>query len=150
MSHIATVSCKIMDLAALKEAAKELGGIFVENQKTYKWYGRSMGDAPLPAGMTVKDLGKCTHAIKLPGVNYEVGVVKQKDGSYTLAYDYFTYAPNGHDGGKLLEKFGPKLDTLTMLYSVHVATMQARARGWSVARQPGKNGAVNLMVTGIR
>ncbi len=44
MSHVATIEIQIKDLAALKQAAKDLGLEFRENQKTYRWYGYSVGD----------------------------------------------------------------------------------------------------------
>lgn len=150
MSHIETGTCKILNLEALKAAVKEMGAEFVEGQRTYKWYGRSVGDAPLPAGMRKEDLGKCTHAIKVPGVNYEVGVVKQKDGSYTLAWDSWKDPDRNHDGHKLIEKFGKGMEELSMLYSVHVATMQAWANGWTVQRQKTKSGEYDLVFAGMR
>jgi len=109
MSHVATIAIEIRSLDALKAAVKELGCEWREGQTTYKWYGRSVGDYPMPKGMTAEMLGKCSHVIKVPGVNYEVGVVKLPNGSYTLAYDFYGYDGSEHDGHKLLAKFGKNL-----------------------------------------
>lgn len=152
MSHISTISVTLKDLAALKAAVKEFGAQFIEGQKTYAWWGKSVGDSPLPAGMTVDQLGKCDHAIKLPGVNYEIGVVKTKDG-YTLAYDAYNYGTgyNGipADGGKLVAKFGDGLKKLVQSYAVNVAELKARAQGWLTQRTTLPSGAVKLQLTGI-
>ena len=81
MSHMTTIAIQVKDLAALKAAVIELGALWMEGQRTHKWYGQSVGDYPLPKGVTVDMLGKCDHAIKVPGVNYEIGVVKLADGT---------------------------------------------------------------------
>src|SRR5678815_3137009 len=97
----------ITDLNALKGAVKELGAIWREGQKTYEWYGRSVGDYPLPDGFTAKDLGKCEHAIRLAGTEYEIGVVPKKHGGgYTLLYDF--WGP----GQRLKSHFGDGLAKL--------------------------------------
>lgn len=89
MSHITTCDLKIKDLGALKQAAEACGLEFVEGQKTYKWYGRRVGDDPMPPGMKEEDLGKCDHALRVPGKAgaYEIGVVANPDGTYTLLWD---------------------------------------------------------------
>ena len=64
MSHISKIELVIHSLADLKEACRQLGFEFMENQKTYKWYGRWVGDTPLPEGINIEDIGKCDHAIQ--------------------------------------------------------------------------------------
>jgi hypothetical protein len=91
MSHVAPIELEVNDLDAIEEAAEILGGNLVRDQKTYRWYGRHVGDYPLPAGFTHEDLGKCDHAINFPGKTlrgYEVGVVK-RNGKYVLLWDFF-------------------------------------------------------------
>jgi hypothetical protein len=153
MSHVTTVSIKIKDLQALKAAIKEFGAEWIEGRKEYNWWGVSVGDTPLPEGMTKEMLGKCDHVIKLPGVNYEIGVVKMPAGHYTLAYDSYDYGrgPNRvpADGGKLLAKFGDGLKKLTQAYAVAKATIEAKAKGWIVNRQTLGNGAIKLTLSGV-
>lgn len=143
MSHVATVKTEVNDLGALKTAVEELGGVFVENQRTYRWYGRSMGDYPLPEGFTEAELGHCEHAIRVPGVGYEVGVVK-KNGTYRLLYDF--WGP----GEGLHEKFGTNLTRLTQMYGVHKATAEAKRKGFSVRRQTLPGGVIRLNIGGMR
>ena len=91
MSHIVEVELVIQHLDLLEKAAEYLG-LEWRDQRTYRWYGRSVGDYPLPEGVTEDDLGKCEFAIGVPGNKkaYEVGVVKRKDGKgYSLQMDFF-------------------------------------------------------------
>ena len=93
MSHVAKLEIEVKDLDALRKAAETLGLELRQDQKTYKWWGYSVGDYPLPEGFKEKDLGKCDHALSLkdnPNA-YEVGVVKNKDGrpGYTLLWDFY-------------------------------------------------------------
>jgi hypothetical protein len=102
MSHTEVIDLEVTDLKTLTNTAKRLGGKLILNQKSYKWYGRFMNDYPLPEGMTSNDLGKCEHAIKFPGINYEVGVVKSKQqkGAYELMWDFYDRGLKQKMGGK--------------------------------------------------
>lgn len=154
MSHITAVSLKILDLRALRAAVQEMGAQFIEGKTTYNWWGISVGNKPIPKGMTKEMLGRCSHVIKVPGVNYEIGVVKTAQGHYTLAYDAYNWGhgPNNipADGGKLEEKFGQGLKKLVQSYAVAKATLEARAKGWMVvSRQTLANGSVKVVMQGV-
>lgn len=148
MSHIESVDVQITDLEALKAATKRLGVEFIENKRTYNWFGRSVGDYKLPAGFTADELGKCDHVVKVPGVNYEVGVVPSKVGKgYTLLYDFWG-SHGAHDGEKLKEKFGAKLSKLVDAYSIEALKRKAAARGY-LTRETTVKGKTALVVTGF-
>lgn len=97
MSHVVASETEIPDseLSSLKAACKELGLVFVENQTTYKWYGRWVNDynaedAAYKNGIKPEDYGKCVHAIRLPGCDYEIGVYRHPEtGNLRLIYDFF-------------------------------------------------------------
>lgn len=154
MSHVTSVKVKVRDLTALKQAVQRMGGIFVQDQKTYSWWGQSVGDTPLPEGFTLEMLGKCQHAIRVPGGNYEIGVVKMPAGHYELAYDSYNcgMGPNGipADGEKLHQKFGTGLKGLIQMYGVVAATLKAKAQGWVVSETKLSNGSIRLQMTGMR
>jgi hypothetical protein len=102
MSHNEIMELEVTDLKTLANTAKRLGGKLILNQKTYKWFDRFMDDYPLPEGLTVSDLGKCEHAIKFPGIEYEVGVIKSRTtkGAYELLWDFWDRNLKTKMGGK--------------------------------------------------
>lgn len=132
----------------MKAACKRLGLELVEGQKTYRWWGRSEGDYPLPEGFTAQDLGHCEHAIRVPlshpsGRNaYEVGVVKRRDGKpgYQLMWDFFA-------GGYGLQEFvGEDCKKLRQAYATEAAKAQARKMGYRVTEKLQANGSIKLVL----
>jgi hypothetical protein len=140
MSHITTIKTEIRDLDALKCACTECGAVFVEGQTRYRWFGESVGDYPLPEGITKEQLGKCSHVIRVPGVEYEIGVVQKPNGHWTLAYDF--WGP----GQGLLQKFGEGCQHLMQLYAVHKTIHEAQKKGYTAQRQQLKDGSVKLVL----
>lgn len=138
MSHVATIDCEILSLDALKAACDRLGLSFQDGQSTYAWYGKFIGDYPLPEGFTVADLGHCDHAIKVPGARYEVGVVF-RDGKYSLMWDFW------RDGG-LEEQLGPNGQKLAQAYAIEAAKLEAQRQGFSTFEEPLADGAIKLHV----
>lgn len=115
MSHLVTIKHQFLDLDTLATAAKECGLELVRHQRTFKWYGQSVGDYPLPEGFQVEDLGKCEHAIRIPGDSraYEIGVVRRRDGKpgWTLLFDFW-----GSCGKALEDKAGHRCSGLIQQY----------------------------------
>ena len=141
MSHVAIIEIEITDLAALAAACRRQGFAFRENQKTYKWYDRWEGDYPLPEGFSQEDLGKCDHAIQVPGADYEVGVVKaRRRTGYQLLWDFWSQ-------GGLTEKLGQKGEKLVQAYGVEKAKREARKQGFSVHETTREDGSVRLTLT---
>lgn len=122
-----------MDIAAAEAAVRELGGQLVR-QSTYKWYGTYVGNTPLPSGMTVDQLGKCEYAIKVPGSEWEIGLVKVGN-KYQLALDYW-----GNNGQRLVEFVGRMSDDnksfnpnkFKSAYTRHLQIAEAKRRGYMV------------------
>lgn len=130
MSHVATIELEIKDLDALETAACELGLVLVRGQKTYKWYGHSVGDYPLPKGFTSTDLGKCEHVIRIPdnAHAYEIGVCPRRDGKagYILQWDFYA------GGYGMVSRVGDGAQKLKQAYASQVALKAARAQGFRV------------------
>jgi hypothetical protein len=122
MSHISRIELDIKDLQSLKEACKRLGFEFRKNQQSYLWYGRWVGDSPLPEGITEDQLGKCDHAIKVPGAQYEVGVVR-KGQSFILLYDEWVK-------GGLKTKLGVNAGLLKQAYTIETLRKEARQKNY--------------------
>jgi hypothetical protein len=142
MSHVAQMELAITDLDCLEAAAKDLGLELARGQQTYRWWGHSVGDYPLPAGFKEEDLGKCEHAIRVPGDNraYEIGVVPRRDGKqgYTLLWDFY-------GGGYGMEaKVGKNGDRLKQAYNVQVATKDAIRNHKRVIKTQREDGHVVL------
>lgn len=132
MSHISKIELEIKSLDALIEACTKLGFQFVKDQKTYVWYGRWVGDSPLPQGVSKEDLGKCEHAIKVPGCSYEIGVVRNQNGSYQLLWDSWE--------SKLRLAIGQNASVLKQAYTTEVVRQQAKLKGYRVIEKKMEKG----------
>jgi len=89
MSHVVKQDIVFGNLEAVRQACLDLGWTFMQDQKTYAWWGHSVGDYALPAGRTAADLGHCTHAIKVPGCSYEIGLIENPDGTFFAEWDFY-------------------------------------------------------------
>ena len=146
MSHILDgKNIPIRNLAALKETCAVNSWSFMEGQRTHKWYGRWVGDTPMPAGLKVEDLGKCDHAIRVPGCAYEIGVRDNHDGTYSLLYDYFSA------GGLSQALGGDTLPKLAQSYATEMLKMEHRRLGGAVESQDVMaDGSVRLRLLAVR
>jgi hypothetical protein len=124
LSHISKIELEIKDLEALKTACQRMGFRFMEDQKTYQWYGRWIGDSPLPQGITEEELGKCDHAIQVPGAKYEIGIVR-KGKSYILLWDSWVK-------GGLEKHIGKDAGKLKQIYAVEKIRLEARKKGMKI------------------
>lgn len=144
MSHVVKIKLEIKDLAALKEACKAMGLEFRENQKSYRWFGQFMGDYPLAAGFSQEDLGKCEHAIGIPGRAdaYEVGIVRRRDGKagYELMWDFWA------GGNGLQDAIGENGNKLRQEYAAATAARIYRQQGYRVTRTI-KDGRIVMQAT---
>jgi len=127
LSHISKIELEIKDLEALKNACKVLGFQFMENQKEFIWYGKWMGNQPLPTGITEDDIGKCDHAIRVPNAIFEVGVIR-KDNSWILLWDNWI-------GGGLEPDLGKDAGILKQAYSVEAVKKLARKKGYRIVQK---------------
>lgn len=144
MSHVVAIETALRDLDAIKATCAELGLVFKQGQQSFKWWGRSVGDYPVPQGMKAADLGQCDHAIGVPGTTWEIGLVRQPDGAYKLAFDFY-----GSQGGPIVQALGGKdARKFLQLYGVNMATIQARKLGHNVQRVMGAKGSINVVITG--
>ena len=146
MSHVATIDIQVTDLDALDKACTRLGLELVRGQTAYRWWGSSEGDYPLPEGFTAEDLGKCDHAITIPGNRrcFEIGVVRRRDGKagWNLLWDFF-----GHRGRMMSDLVGKQGEKLKQAYATVAATRQATKLGYRVREQQLADGRVKLICT---
>lgn len=132
-SHVAKLDLNVTDLDQLEAAVKRLGLVLKRGQKTYRWWGYSVGDYKLPEGYTKDMLGKCDHAISVPGDSraYEIGVIARKDGSgYDLLWDFYA------GGYGMAEKVGGNnCEKLVEEYLYAATEINAQNLGWQYERQ---------------
>jgi hypothetical protein len=137
--HISSIKLEVKSLEALQAACRRLGLTFVEGQTHYKWFGKYMGDTPVPTGFNKEDLGHCTHAIQVPHAKYEIGVQRWNDGTYKLLWDSWS------DGG-LVKALGKDCNLLRQAYGVEAAIEAAQRQGYSTYEEPLEDGGVKLHV----
>ena len=120
MSHVVVLNLEIKSLEAVKRLCQNLGWEFLENKQEYTWYGRWVGDynaadAATQNGITPEQLGKCDHAIRIPGITYELGL-KRKGDQYVLLWDFWDSrlkeAMGGSSGSRFLQEYGKACVTL--------------------------------------
>ena len=131
----------------MQKAAEKLG-LEVRQKKTYNWFGRHVGDYPLPEGFTQSELGKCEFALGVIGNDgaYEIGVVKSKTGNgYTLLYDFFN---RGYGLMPKVSTDGEGLNLLKTEYGVEVAKKALRRKGYRNVKEIRENGKVRLVARG--
>lgn len=149
MSHVACVELVINDLEAIKATCKRNGWEFLENKKTYQWYGRWVNDyhgqdAAYNHGIDPKDYGKCEHAIKIPGIAYEIGLIKKpngKPGEYVAIFDFWNadlkHALGGQQAPKLMQTYG-----------VEKVRAECTRKGYKVTETKTKQGDIQLVIAG--
>jgi len=145
MSHIADCDIEIRDFKAVEAAAKALGGEYLPNETKIRYYGRFLDDwkdnraarnrfDPSRFGQT--DAG----VIRFKDSGYDVGFLKNDDGSYTPYYDTW-----GSEGAKISQKLGGmQLPKLKDEYAAAVAIRAAARKGFRVVRSTGPKGEIIL------
>lgn len=139
MSHVTSQTFDLKDLGCLAEACEVLG-LEIRAKTSYRWFGKSVGDYPVPEGFTPEDLGKCEFAIGIKGdaQAYEIGAAK-KAGQWHLIYDF--WGP----GQAIAKKLGQNLEALRTQYGVQVvkkAGLKLTAMGYRLKTETRPNGQV--------
>lgn len=124
MSHIAQIELEIQDLSILKQACTQLNLHFVQNQTTYRWYG---------------DTATCDHAIRVPGADYEVGVVKRGN-KHILLWDSWST-------GGLEQALGRNAGLLKQAYAVARVKQQAHLGKYKLRQHQTADGTIQLTLS---
>lgn len=126
MSHFTEIQTQIRDIAALRDACRELGVELIENAEA-RGYGSN------------KHRGE--YVIRLRGP-YDVAVNKQQDGTYKFTCDWW--------GGHVEREVGKAYGKLLQLYGVYKAQAEARRKGLTCRRKQHCDGSIRLTIGGIR
>jgi len=148
MSHVVCSQIIINDLDALKKAVAMFPELkWNENEKTFNWYGEwfndySARDAAYRNGIDVDQYGKCDVCIQMKGVNYEIGVVRRKDGEgWSLVWD------NVGDGYRLTELLGKHAEKLTVAYAEEYIRSFSERNGFLMDQTEDSEGNLVLTMT---
>jgi hypothetical protein len=125
MSHFATIQTQIKDIAALRDACRELGVELIENTQA-RGYG--------------SNTHKGEYVIKLKGP-YDVAVNRQPDGTFGLTTDWW----DGHVEREVGTNFGK----LLQLYGVYKAQAEGRRKGYTTRRQTLGDGSIKVTIGGV-
>ena len=123
MSHLSKIELEIKDLEDLKRACHRLGIEFLENQKTFRWYGEPK---------------ECESAIRVPGAAYEIGVIREGN-AYALIWD-------SYGSGGLETRLGKKAGLLRQAYAVERTRREAVRKGYRVQESKTEKG-IRLQLT---
>jgi hypothetical protein len=124
VSHFTSIRTQIKDVTALRSACGELNLPLLQDAEARGYAGQTRrGD----------------FVIQLKGP-YDIAVNRQTDGTYGLTTDWWQ--------GHVEQQVGANFGKLLQLYGVHRATAEARKKGFSVLRQPQRNGSIKLVLLG--
>lgn len=142
MSHLVSIDMEnVTDLDALEKAAPEFGMELVRDVHTYRWWGHSVGDYPLPKGFKESDLGKCDHVLRVKGNSgaYEIGITKAKNGQpgYQLLYDFY-----GSAGRAVQNCVGSDSSNLKRFYSKEYGINHWKKKGFRVTTKTREDGTI--------
>lgn len=159
MSHVAQCKVVIKNLDDLEAAATRLGGKLVRGQNKIRWYAAGFVDdsstwkdffspeeaariARLPKSERValinKEMGRADHAIVFPKTQYDIGVMKEKDGTFRLRWDQWS------NGGGLNNYIGNDGGKFSQAYAIEATKRAARRKGFRVQEVAQPNGHVKL------
>lgn len=143
-SHVVTIKTELTDLAAIKTACTRMGWQFKANQRTYRWYGHLVGDYhgadnAAANGIKAEDLGKCDHAISVPGANYEIGLVVRGK-KIIPVWDF--WGPGGLS--KVRSENG--MAGFVAAYAIEKCKAEARRMGKAITENKLPNGSVQLVI----
>lgn len=130
MSHVMKMSARLKSLGDLQVAARALG-LVCEPAQSFKYYADQ--DSPCMAKIRLKDQR---------ADEYEIGIVREPDGTYSLNYDPWTYG--GHFA-RMTEKVGENLKGLLQQTTV-AAVRRSLGPNFRVQQNVNPDGSIDIDV----
>ncbi len=151
MSHMeCNIDALITDLDILERTLQEKfpTAKLMRDQKTHAWFGKWVDDfhgdkAAYRHGINPEDYGKCDHAIRVEGSEYEVGLVPiKRDGveGWCAVWDNW----RGH---AIVEAFGRGSEKLMTEYARMTAVVTAEQQGMTYQENVLDNGEIEVLLT---
>lgn len=159
MSHVTQSKHRFHHLSDMEAAAKRLGGELIRDQHTYRMFSSGFVDdstdwksmfepaeAERIARMSRSDrvkvinqaMSHADHVIKFPGCRYDVGVVKQQDGSFALRWDYYG------EGGLNRYLGNKEANLFAQAYTIEASKRAARIKGYVTREKKLSSGQIEL------
>ena len=134
MSHLSTVTTKIKDIQALREAAKALG-LELKTGGRVRGYGGVL-------------YNETDYMIALPGP-FDLGFRKQADGTYAMESDG-GLMEGWYDSEAGMAKIGRNAGLLKQNYALAILQADARRKGRQVKTEKMPNGSLRVVMSGGR
>lgn len=146
MSHTATIKAiKIQSIAALRAAVREM------NETGIKCELLEDGKAPRAFYPDQPGMGPAPYVLKLTDCRYDIGFYAV-EGGYEARTDFWAGHVEkvvGAEACSIESKDQAKLGKMFQMYGIHATIEAARKKGHTVMRKTGKDGAVQLIVSGM-
>jgi hypothetical protein len=130
---IVPLEVQLRDLDVVRAICRRHGWEFRAEQRTYRWFGWWLGAGPPPAG-----LGRCDHAIGVPGCAYEIGLVARGE--------HFAPVWDSDPAGGLTAALGPGGRLLWQSYVVEKVRRAAPAQGHTVSRHTDSHSILRVRI----
>lgn len=140
MSQLTASTVRITDIDILRKAVKGFDGLtWNEGATRFRSYGSSNPEYQKELLRQMK--GTCEHSITVKGAShdYQIGVIKNEDGDYVLAYD--------EDDKGIMNVVGSQSNKLIAAYGEALARDWAEKKGFMV--ETGYDEEGNLRLTMI-
>lgn len=133
MSHLICSMIVINDLDILRKAVAGFGGLkWNEGATKFTSYGDT--------GRTKSEFGSCEHSIHVDGANYEIGVIRCKDGEgWSLAFDPADY--------HVADAVGNQSSKLICAYEEAYIRDFAERNGFMVEQSVDNDGNIEMVLT---
>lgn len=123
MSHVTVLKANIKDLTCLGRAAEQIGMEYDAQAERFRYYGGAY-EATQHGALRCKNKPQA----------YEMGLTKQKDGTYDLLWDSYDDGEGlvsvvGQGAGKLLQEYGAQVAIKAMARQGMTAHRRTNAKG---------------------
>jgi hypothetical protein len=148
MSHVTAGLGIIKDIDCLERSVAKFPQLeFLRDKTSYEWNGEFYDDwgesneqlTARARGVDPSQYGKCDHAIRMKGCQYEIGVTKREDGQgWSLVWDVWR-------GQKLSATIGKDGEKLMTEYNLEFCQQFALQNGFAIDMQEVEGEAVITM-----
>lgn len=150
MSHTTAIKAiKIVSIPALRAAVQELNK---EGKRLTLIECPNNPQSPRAYFSGQEGLGPAPYVIRVEDARYDIGIYPAEGGGYEARTDFWGGSVEkvvGVQACSATSKEQARLGSLFQMYAIHATMEQARKKGYSARRITGKDGAVQIEMTGM-